>query len=172
MASATAPPTPVSISSNTRLGAEPRSAITTLRASRKRASSPPEATFISGPGWVPGLGRTQNSMRAMPCGPAGAAVVERRRLGGRRHERGETRGSRIDQREVAGIAARQRRQIVDRRIVFASRRAQREQALLDPLEHARVLVGGGERLLEMPARLVERRERGVDRLDGLPGEIQ
>ncbi len=96
----------------------------------------------------------------------GRAGIERRRLGGRLLERGETRGARIDQREVAGIAARQRRQIVDRRIVFASRRAQREQPLLEPLEHARILVGGGERLLEMPARIVERRERGVDRLDG------
>ena len=46
MASATAPPTPVSISSNTSVGAEPRSASTTFSASRKRASSPPEATFI------------------------------------------------------------------------------------------------------------------------------
>ncbi len=55
MASATAPPTPVSISSKTSVGAEPRSASTTLSASRKRASSPPEATFISGPGRVPGL---------------------------------------------------------------------------------------------------------------------
>ena len=69
MASATAPPTPVSISSNTSVGAEPRSASTTLSASRKRASSPPEATFISGPGRVPGLVRTQNSTRSMPCGP-------------------------------------------------------------------------------------------------------
>ena len=75
MASATAPPTPVSISSNTSVGAEPRSASTTLSASRKRASSPPEATFISGPGRVPGLVCTQNSTRSMPCGPAAAASL-------------------------------------------------------------------------------------------------
>ena len=56
MASATAPPTPVSISSNTSVGAEPRSDSTTFSASRKRDSSPPEATFISGPGLVPGIG--------------------------------------------------------------------------------------------------------------------
>src|SRR2546429_2710053 len=49
IASATAPPAPVSISSNTKVGAEPRSASTTFSASRKRASSPPDATFISGP---------------------------------------------------------------------------------------------------------------------------
>ena len=75
MASATAPPTPVSISSNTSVGAEPRSASTTFSASRKRASSPPEATFISGPGRVPGLVCTQNSTRSMPCGPAAAASL-------------------------------------------------------------------------------------------------
>ena len=75
MASATAPPTPVSISSNTRVGAEPRSASTTFSASRKRASSPPEATFISGPGRVPGLVCTQNSTRSMPLGPAAAASL-------------------------------------------------------------------------------------------------
>ena len=75
MASATAPPTPVSISSNTSVGAEPRSASTTLSASRKRASSPPEATFISGPGRVPGLVCTQNSTRSMPFGPAAAASL-------------------------------------------------------------------------------------------------
>ena len=56
MASATAPPTPVSISSKTSVGAEPLSASTTFRASMKRASSPPEATFISGPGLRAGIG--------------------------------------------------------------------------------------------------------------------
>ena len=75
MASATAPPTPVSISSNTSVGAEPRSASTTFSASRKRASSPPEAIFISGPGFVPGLVCTQNSTRSMPFGPAAAASL-------------------------------------------------------------------------------------------------
>ena len=65
-----APPTPVSISSKMSVGAEPRSASTTLSASRNRASSPPEATFISGPGRVPGLVRTQNSTRSRPSGPS------------------------------------------------------------------------------------------------------
>src|SRR5438552_1612387 len=53
MASATAPPTPVSISSNTSVGADPRSESTTLSANRKRDNSPPEATLISGPGRQP-----------------------------------------------------------------------------------------------------------------------
>ena len=66
IASATAPPTPVSISSKTSVGAEPRSASATFSASRKRDSSPPEATFIIGPGRVPGLVRTQNSTWSMP----------------------------------------------------------------------------------------------------------
>src|SRR6202000_2516769 len=56
MASATAPPTPVSISSNTSVGAEPRSDNTTLSASKKRDSSPPEATFISGARLGAGIG--------------------------------------------------------------------------------------------------------------------
>src|ERR1700676_121197 len=50
-------------------GAEPRSDSTTLSASRNRDSSPPEATFIKGPGRVPGLVCTQNSTRSKPCGP-------------------------------------------------------------------------------------------------------
>ncbi|BAB48892.1 mlr1540 [Mesorhizobium japonicum MAFF 303099] len=66
MASATAPPTPVSISSKTSVGAEPRSASATFSAKRKRDSSPPDATFIIGPGRVPGLVRTQNSIWSMP----------------------------------------------------------------------------------------------------------
>ncbi len=41
----------------------------TFRARMMRASSPPEATFIKGPGSVPGLVRTQNATRSIPCGP-------------------------------------------------------------------------------------------------------
>ena len=74
MASATAPPTPVSISSKTRVGAEPLSASTTFRASMKRESSPPEATFISGPGRVPGLVWAQNSTRSKPLAIAAVLV--------------------------------------------------------------------------------------------------
>ena len=58
-----------------RLGAEPLSASTTFSASKKRASSPPDATFISGPGRVPGLVCTQNSTRSMPSGPPAAGSV-------------------------------------------------------------------------------------------------
>ena len=70
MASAAAPPAPVSISSNTSVGAEPRSASTTFSASMKRDNSPPEATFIIGPGRAPGLVCTQNStsFRALRAG--------------------------------------------------------------------------------------------------------
>ncbi len=35
----------------------------------KRASSPPEATFISGDNGVPGFAATTNSTRSTPCGP-------------------------------------------------------------------------------------------------------
>ena len=42
-----------------------------------RASSPPEATFINGPGRVPGLVCTQNSTRSIPSGPGeeGSLVI-------------------------------------------------------------------------------------------------
>ena len=40
----------------------------TFSASRNRASSPPEATFISGPGREPGLVSTMNSTRSNPSG--------------------------------------------------------------------------------------------------------
>ncbi len=48
------------------VGAEPRSASATFSASRKRDSSPPDATFIIGPARVPGLVRTQNSTVSIP----------------------------------------------------------------------------------------------------------
>ena len=67
MASATAPPTPVSISSKIRVGAEPLSASTTLSASMKRDSSPPDATLSNGPGRVPGFVCAQNSTRSKPA---------------------------------------------------------------------------------------------------------
>ena len=68
-AAAVAPPTPASTSSNTKVGAEPRAASTTFSARMYCASSPPEATFISGPGSVPGLVLTQKATRSMPPGP-------------------------------------------------------------------------------------------------------
>ena len=60
------------------------------------------------------------------------------------------------------MARGQRIEPVDRHVVFARRRAQREQPLLDAFELARIVVGGGERRLEMGARLVERVQRGVE----------
>ena len=206
MASATAPPTPVSISSNTSVGAEPRSASTTLSASRKRASSPPEATFISGPGRVPGLVCTQNSTRSMPFGPAAAASLSiwvencarsslsglsspltalssaacglgarfRQRVGGfaviglggarRRLQRLELLLAGVDQRDIGPVAGGERGQLVHRRIVFAACRAQREQPLLDALELGRIEVGGAQRGFEMAAGVVQRAERGIERL--------
>ena len=186
MASATAPPTPVSISSNTRVGAEPRSASTTFSASRKRASSPPEATFISGPGRVPGLVCTQNSTRSMPCGPAAAASLSiwvenfaRSSLSGLSSpltalssaaaafaracesvcgrsaitalglrsgglQRLELFLAGIDQCDVGIVFARQRREFIDRNVVFAARRAEREQPLLDALQFGRIEIGGAQ----------------------------
>ncbi len=206
MASATAPPTPVSISSKTSVGAEPRSASTTLSASRKRASSPPEATFISGPGRVPGLVCTQNSTRSMPFGPAASASltisVEKRArsslsglssaltalssavaalsrafdsasaalrnalsaCGGGRFQRLQLLLAGIDQADVVAIALRQRREIVDRHVVFAAGGAQREQPLLDALELGRIVIGGAQGGFEMGAGLFQRVERGVERL--------
>ena len=68
------------------------SASTTFSASMKRASSPPEATFISGPGACRGWSATQNSTRSNPAGSrpslvrrdlgdeAGALELQRRQL--------------------------------------------------------------------------------------------
>ena len=43
-----------------------------------RASSPPDATFISGPGRVPGLVSTQNSTRSNPSGPPACGSLSTR----------------------------------------------------------------------------------------------
>ena len=82
IASATAPPTPVSISSKTRVGADALAASATFNASMKRASSPPDAIFISGPGRVPGLVATQKLTASIPSGPGDSGstcVVNRAR---------------------------------------------------------------------------------------------
>ncbi len=80
MASDTAPPTAVSISSKTSVGALPRSASATLSASMKRESSPPDATLTIGPGCEPGLVCTQNSTRSRPSGPPPSGSVSMREL--------------------------------------------------------------------------------------------
>jgi hypothetical protein len=75
IASATAPPTPVSISSNP---AWARAAVGQhhLERQQDRDSSPPEATFISGPGLVPGLICTQNSTRSIRAAPASSIGLD------------------------------------------------------------------------------------------------
>ena len=56
-------------------------------------------------------------------------------------QRGEPLGAGVDQRQIAGVAARQRRELVDRHIVLAPGGAQREQPLLDALELLRIVIG-------------------------------
>ena len=57
---------PESTSSNTMVSASPTLARQTLSASRKRDSSPPEATRAIGAGGVPGLVATMNCTRSVP----------------------------------------------------------------------------------------------------------
>ena len=85
-------------------------------------------------------------------------------LGGRFFQRGKPLGAGIDQSEVGCVFRRQRVEAVDRRIVFPACGAQREQPLLDALQFLRVVIGGSERLFEMPPRLFQRVERRVERL--------
>ena len=47
--------------------------------------------------------------------------------------------------------------------MLAGSRPQREQALLDALELARIVVGGAQRLIQMAARIVEGGQGGVER---------
>ena len=94
----------------------------------------------------------------------GRRAVTRLRLARRGFERGQPLGAGIDEAEIGGIARRQRVELVDRHVVLARRRPQREQPLLDPLELARIVVGRAQRRLEMRARVFERRERRIERL--------
>ena len=57
-----------------RVGAEAAADSTTFSARMKRDNSPPEATFIKGPGSVPGLVRPRNATRSMPLGRGVAGV--------------------------------------------------------------------------------------------------
>ena len=59
----------------------------------------------------------------------------------------------------------QRRQIVDRHIVFARRRAQREQPLLAALQLVGVVIGGAQGGFQMRPRLFQPGQRGIERLD-------
>ena len=80
-------------------------------------------------------------------------------------QRGEPLGAGIDQGEIAIVAVRQRGELVDRHIVFASGGAQREQTLLDPIELGRVVFGDPQRVLKLGAGFVQRGERSIDRFD-------
>ncbi len=70
----------------------------------------------------------------------------------------------VDQRDVGIVLARQRRKFIDRHVVFAARRAQREQPLLDALQFGRVEIGGAQGCFKMAAGLLQRGQRGVERL--------
>ena len=58
----------------------------------------------------------------------------------------------------------ERREIVDRDVVFAARRAQREQPLFDAVELVRIVVCGGKRGIELRAGFIERGQRRIERL--------
>ena len=106
------------------------------------------------------------------CGRLGARLGERAGGGaivgfglrGRGHQRLEPLLAGVDQRDIGFVARRQRRQFVDRHVVFAPGRAQREQALLDAFEFGRIEIGGAQRLLEVAAGFLQCGERGVERL--------
>ena len=85
-------------------------------------------------------------------------------------ERREPLGPGIDEREVGGMARGKRGELVDRHIVFARGRAQRKQPLLDALELARIAVGNAQGLFEVCARLLQRGEGGIERLDRRPDQ--
>src|SRR5262249_48947403 len=104
------------------------------------------------------------------CGHVAAMAGERFRSlggglegdGGVLFERGELRRAGIEQGEIGGVARAQRRKLVDRGVVFPPGGAQCEQALLDALQDVRVERCGGERAVDMAARLVERRQRRIE----------
>ena len=71
----------------------------------------------------------------------------------------------VDQRNIGFVSRRQRRQLIHRHVVFAARRAQREQPLLDAFEFGRIEIGGAQRLLEMAAGFLQRGQRHIERFD-------
>ena len=95
-ASATAPPTPRSTSSNTSAAGGLISASATFSASEKRASSPPEAIFVSGPKGAPSTVAISKATRSRPLArlrhrstlerdaELGVAEFQRREFGGHR----------------------------------------------------------------------------------------
>src|SRR6202045_176394 len=98
----------------------------------------------------------------------------RRQLGGRaavavvRFRRGHLQlfqliGACIDQCDIGGILRSQRHKTVDRRRVFARRRAQREQPLLDAFKLGWIEVRRDQRGVKMLVGLLQRIDRRVDR---------
>ena len=75
IALATAPPTPLSISSKIIVPALADSASATFRARMNRDNSPPDAIRLSGPNGAPGLVEISNSTRSLPVGPGSAAAI-------------------------------------------------------------------------------------------------
>ena len=61
---------------------------------------------------------------------------------------------------------RQRRKLIDWNVVFATGGAQAEQPFLDALELGRIEIRRAQRSFKMTAGLVERRQSGIERLDG------
>ena len=71
----------------------------------------------------------------------------------------------IDQRDIGGVFRGQRGEPIDRRRIFAGSCAQCEQPFLDALEFCGVEISRGNRCGEMLVGLLQRVDRGVDRLD-------
>ena len=104
-------------------------------------------------------------LRAADSALAALRIV-RVRLARRRFEPLQFLRAGIERREIGGMLRAQRREIVDRDVVFAPRGAQREQPLLDAVELARIVIGGAQRGIEMRARFIERGQRRIERLHG------
>ena len=66
----TAPPMPLSTSSNTKVGTLVKRLVTTCKAKEMRDNSPPEATLAMGRKSPPLLAATKNWMCSKPCTPA------------------------------------------------------------------------------------------------------
>ena len=71
----------------------------------------------------------------------------------------------VDRGDIGLEALAQGREVVGGHVVLARRGPEREQALLGPLQLARIVLGGAQRLLQGRAGLVEGDERAVERPD-------
>ena len=93
----------------------------------------------------------------------GSSAIALRSLAGGGVEARQRLRAGIDAAEIGGIAGGKRIELVDRHIVLARGGAQGEQPLLDFFKLAWVVVGLPQRLLEVCARIFQRRERGIER---------